>query len=132
MLTVDTSGLLALLTVDDPHHDPATEALDADPGPYLLPAGILAEVGYMVETRLTPEVLDSVLSDLESGAFRLDCGDADIPRVRTLVRRYRNLPLGLADAAVIACAERSGGRILTLDRRDFGVVARDASITIVP
>lgn len=37
-----------------------------------------------------------------------------------------------ADSAVIACAERTGGRVLTLDRRDFTLVAVDADITIFP
>lgn len=49
-----------------------------------------------------------------------------------LVRRYADLELGLVDAAVIACAERNGGRVLTLDLRHFGVVAREGTITIVP
>ena len=38
----------------------------------------------------------------------------------------------VADASVIACAERSGGRVLTLDLRDFGVVARAGQIRILP
>jgi hypothetical protein len=33
---------------------------------------------------------------------------------------------------VIACAERSGGRVLTFDVRDFSVVARESPIAIVP
>jgi len=33
---------------------------------------------------------------------------------------------------VIACAERNGGRILTFDRRDFGVVAAERRCTILP
>jgi len=48
------------------------------------------------------------------------------------MRRYADLPLGFSDAAVIACAERSGGSVLTFDRRDFEVVARDVPITVVP
>lgn len=52
--------------------------------------------------------------------------------LRRLVQRYRDLPLDLADGAVIACAERSGGVVLTLDLRDFGVVAREGSITLLP
>jgi predicted nucleic acid-binding protein len=43
--------------------------------------------------------------------------------VRELCRRYEDLPLGLADAAVIAIAERLGERsIATLDHRHFSVV----------
>ena len=62
----------------------------------------------------------------------LDCGDLDPPRIRELMARFSDLHLGYADAAVIACAERNGGRVLTFDRRDFDVVARDVPITVVP
>ncbi|CAN5537467.1 hypothetical protein BH23CHL5_BH23CHL5_01160 [soil metagenome] len=44
--------------------------------------------------------------------------------------RYADLPLGYANATVIAAAERNGGRILTLDHRHFGVVARKGTIRI--
>ena len=53
-------------------------------------------------------------------------------RIRLLVRRYADLPLGFVDAAVIACAERRGGRVLTLDRRHFGVVGREGTLTLLP
>jgi predicted nucleic acid-binding protein len=52
--------------------------------------------------------------------------------VRELVARFADVHLGLVDAAVIACAERRGGRVLTLDQRDFGVVARDVPLSLVP
>lgn len=52
--------------------------------------------------------------------------------IRTLVGRYADRPLGLVDAAVISCASRSGGRVLTLDQRDFSVVGRDVPLTILP
>lgn len=74
----------------------------------------------------------TTLEDLEAGRFVLDCGLGDIARIRYLTRRYANLALGFADASVIACAERNGARVLTLDRRDFGVVAREGRIRLVP
>jgi len=43
---------------------------------------------------------------------------------------YRNLPLGLTDASVIACAERHGGRLLSLDLRHFVIVAREGKILL--
>lgn len=132
MITFDTSALYALLDRRDPDHGRVLEALQADPGPYLVPAGILAELAYLVETRLGAEAMDAVLADLESGAYSLDCGDEDLPRVRSLALRYESLPLGYADSVVIACAERSGGRVLTLDARDFGVVAREGTIEVLP
>lgn len=132
MITLDTSGLLALLNRRDPDHQPARAALLGDSGPYIVPAGILAEVAYMVEQRLGITVLDLFLADLESGAYALECGEVDLPRIRALVQRYADLPLGFADAAVVACAERRGGRILTLDVRDFGIVSREGRISVLP
>lgn len=76
--------------------------------------------------------MDAFLAAIESGSLTLDCGDDALARVRELVARYADLPLGYADSAVIACAEANGGLVLTLDRRDFGVVAREGTIRIVP
>lgn len=132
MITLDTSGLYALLNRHDRAHQAAVQALESDPGPYLVPAATLGELTDLVEQRLGLRVLDLLLGDLESGAYTLDCGEADLARTRQLVGRYANLSLGFADAAVIACAERSGGRVLTFDLRDFGVVAAEGTITIVP
>ena len=132
MITLDTSALFALLNRRDRAHAAAVAALESDPGPYLVPAATLGEVAYLVEERLGIKVLDLVLADLESGAYTLDCGEADLGRARQLVQRYEDLSLGYVDAAVIACAERNGGRILTFDLRDFGVVAAEGTITILP
>jgi len=132
VITLDTSGLFALLNREDPDHVRVAAALETDRGPYLVPAAILAEIAYLVEQRLGAEVLDAFLADLATRAFSLECGDEDVPRVRALIRRYADLPLGFADAAVVACAERSGGAVLTLDVRDFGVVAGEGRITVVP
>ena len=132
MITLDTSALYALLNRRDRAHAAAVAALESDPGPYLVPAVTLGEVAYLVEERLGIKVLDLLLADLESGAYTLDCGEADLGRARQLVQRYEDLSLGYVHAAVIACAERNGGRILTFDLRDFGVVAAEGTITILP
>jgi predicted nucleic acid-binding protein len=132
MITLDTSAPCALLNPRDRAHRSAVEALEADPGPYLVPSATLGEISYLVEERLRVSVLDLLLADLESGAFTLDCGEDDLGRTRQLVGRYADLALGYVDAAVIACAERSGGRVLTFDRRDFRVVAAEGTITVLP
>ncbi len=132
MITLDTSALYALLNRRDRAHVAAVQELEQDPGPYLVPAATLGEIAFLVEERLGIRVLDLLIADLESGAYTLDCGEADLGRARQLVQRYEDLSLGYVDAAVIACAERSGGRVLTFDLRDFGVVAAEGTITILP
>ena len=132
LITLDTSALYALVNRSDPDHRDVRRAFEDDPGPYLVPAGILAEIAYLLERRLGIRVLDDLLADLETGSLTLEPGGDDFPRVRELIKRYDDLPLGFADAAVIACAERHGGRVLTLDTRDFGTVAREGTITLLP
>ena len=132
LITLDTSALYALVNRRDPDHESVREAFEQDGGPYLVPAGILAEIAYLLEQRLGNDVLDAFLGDLENGALTFEAGEEDLARVRELIARYADLPLGFADAAVIACAERSGGRVLTLDSRDFGTVAREGTITLLP
>jgi uncharacterized protein len=131
LITLDTSGLFALANRRDPDHASARVALQAAGQPYLVPMAIVAEIAYLLEQRL-PGVVDPFLVDLETGAYTPDCGDGDMARIRDLVSRYSDLGLGIADAAVIACAERSGGLVLTFDTRDFGVVAREGRIALRP
>jgi predicted nucleic acid-binding protein len=52
----------------------------------------------------------------------LDLNTDDARRMRELMEKYRDLPMDLADAALIRVAEREKiRRIFTLDRRDFSV-----------
>lgn len=132
MITLDTSAILAILNRSDSDHARTVAALRKDRGPAVVPVGMFGELTYMIETRYGLSALDVFLADCESGAYLLDCGDQDLARIRALVRRYADLPLGFADAAVAACAERHGGRVLTLDRRHFGVVAREGRLALLP
>jgi len=65
--------------------------------------------------------------------LHLDASDG--PRMRELMRKYRDLPMDIADASLVWLAEREGlRRVFTTDRRDFGVyrVGRSGRFTIVP
>ena len=133
MITLDTSGLLAFMNARDDLHAECVNVLQRDPGPFVLPAGILAEIAWILEARYAPSVEYSFLQDIRSGAFAVDWSIADIDRIDEIVRRYADLEVGLADAAVVACAERHGGRILSTDRRHFPVMERgEKKITVLP
>ena len=60
---------------------------------------------------------------IEMGAVEiLPLGVDDVPRMKELMRKYRDLPMDLADAALVRVAERERlRRIFTLDRRDFQI-----------
>ena len=59
----------------------------------------------------------------------------DHRRMRDLMKKYRMLPMNLADAALVAVAERERiRRIFTVDRRDFSLYrpAKLGKFTIMP
>lgn len=132
MITLDTSGILAALNRSDRDHDRARRVLEEERGPRIVPTGILAEAGYVVEADLGPQVLRQFVRDVAAGHFRVDCGSEDLGRIGDLLAQFEDLRIGFADACVVACAERNGGRVLTFDDRDFGPIARAGTISLVP
>ena len=125
MIVADTSAIVALADSDDRHHQAVRALFEADPGLWVLPWSILAEVDYMLGSHVGPGAQDAFIADLADGALEVDWGSpADLPRAHTLHTRYRSLRLGLVDAVVIATAERVHAKaIATLDLRHFGAVA---------
>jgi hypothetical protein len=132
VITLDTSGILSLIDAADRNHERCSTVLEADDGPYVVPVAILGEACYMIERDLGTRPLLDFLADADDDLFSLDCGEGDIARICELVGRYDELGLGFADAAVAACAERTSGRVLTLDRRDFDVVGRELGLDVLP
>jgi predicted nucleic acid-binding protein len=133
VITLDTSGILAVTNRSDRHHRLATAALQADSGPWMVPAGILGEVGYMLDTILGSRSLDAFLADVEAGVYLVEWRPDDVQDIRQLVSRYASLPLGFSDACVITCAAmRTARRVLTLDRRGFQVVGREIPLELLP
>jgi uncharacterized protein len=112
VITLDTSGIVALFVRKDQRYREAVRALEAARMPTVVPVAFL-------ET-------------LQTGETLLDHGDLDLPRITTLMTRYAALPLGFADAAVVACAERNGGIVLTFDRDGLQAISRDLPITLIP
>lgn len=132
IVTLDSSFVFAMLNNADANHQQARRFVEAETGPFVVPVTILAELAYMVESRLGASALDPFLEDLQFHRFLPDYVESDIARIREIVLRYANLPLGFSDAAVIACAERNGGNVLTFDRRHFDIIAREGTIDVLP
>jgi predicted nucleic acid-binding protein len=90
----------------------------------VVPTLVVAEVTYLIGTRIGWQAEVRFLGDLAGGDFVLEPLHAtDLVRIAELVAGYRNLPLGTVDASVVAAAERlSVNNIATTDRRHFSVV----------
>lgn len=92
-----------------------------DAGPLVTVWPAFTEAIYLLGSSWTAQ--KALWSRLDTDALRLAPLDArDAPRMRALMEKYRDLPMDLADAALVRVAERDGQtRIFTLDRRHFGV-----------
>lgn len=133
---VDAGPLYAYIDADDAHHRECLSLLEDYPAPLLVPVLVVAEVAYLVATRLGADAEVRLLGDLASGGFvSIPVDDLDWLRIAELVGRYRDLPLGTVDASIVAAAERLGiTTIATLDRRHFSVVrpAHLAAFDLIP
>lgn len=90
----------------------------------IVPAPIVAEVGYLLARYAGARVEADFLRSLAEGDFStMELVSEDYGRMADLVTRYSDLPLGTSDAAVIALAERLDVlEVATLDLRHFTVV----------
>jgi predicted nucleic acid-binding protein len=71
----------------------------------------------------SPVAQERLWDVLEEGGLRLKPLDAtDAPQMRALMRKYRDQPMDLADAALVRVAEREQlNTVFTTDRSDFSV-----------
>lgn len=125
-LIADTGGLLRALArrADGRATWPAYAAALTGAATVVVPALVLAEVDYFLRAqraamrKLIAELFDPATTyELEPATPR------DIVRALELDAKFRELHIGLVDGMVAAVAERRRIlRVLTTDRRDFGVL----------
>jgi hypothetical protein len=135
-MIVDTSALLAFFDSAEPRHRDVARAIEAAGEPLVVSPYVIAELDHLVVTRQGGQAELAVLDELGGGAWELACLDvAELRTARTIVDRYADQRIGLADASNVVLAQRFGQTpIATLDRRHFSVLrALDGSaLTLVP
>jgi uncharacterized protein len=121
MILVDTGPLVALIHEDDDQHQLCKEAFRPLTEPLGTVWPVLTEAMYLLNFSWQAQI--ALWEMIEVGAVEiLPLGIDDVPRMRELMRKYRDLPMDLADAALVRVAERERlRRIFTLDRRDFQI-----------
>jgi hypothetical protein len=118
---VDAGPLVALIDAADAHHSACVETLRSLRDPLITVWPAVTEAMHLLGESWRGQ--RALWSRIETDALTLaplEAGDA--PRMRELMEKYRDLPMDLADAALVRIAEREDlTRIFTLDRRHFSI-----------
>ena len=124
MIILDTSGLLSAIDASQHRHPEARAALENAAAPWVLSPFVLAELDYLLATRVGIEAEQALLAEVGRGVYRLEPFEADdIAAAERLIGRYRDLGIGLADASIAVLATKYGVRdLLTLDERHFRAI----------
>ena len=123
MTLTDTGPLVALLDDDDANHEACfATASRLEPGPLLTTWPCFTEAMYLLGTSGGYRYQAELWKLYAAGRLILyDLSPPDVDRMAELMEKYRDTPMDLADASLVAVAERlSLRRIFSLDT-DFYV-----------
>ena len=133
-LLLDTGALVAALHRGDRDHARCVAALAGFRGTLLTTEAVLTESLYLM-ARFAGGQEACLDFFLRQGATLIPQSLDSLARCKQLMGRYADLPMDFADATLVVLAEELGvKRVLTLDRRGFGVyrIGRRERFTIVP
>jgi len=112
---VDTGPLVALLVAEDRHHSWIRERLQECPSPLMTCEPVLTEAFFVLKRGRggVARFFDLLRSGLLSVEFDLM---AERSAIESMVVKYHNVPMSLADACLVRMAElMPASAILTLD-----------------
>ena len=121
MIVLDTSGLLAAIDSSQRFHSAARDLLREVRVPLILSPFVLAELDYLLATRVGKDAELALLGEVARDTYRLaQFSTRDLDESKRVMERYADLDLGLADASNVVLANRHDTLdVLTLDERHF-------------
>lgn len=123
-MIVDTSALLAYFDRNEPDHAAVAGTMESATDPLVVSPFVVAELDYLIMTRLGTAAELAALDELAGGAWELASVSADDLAVCTrVIEKYADQSIGVTDASLVVLAQRFATRsIATLDRRHFDVL----------
>jgi predicted nucleic acid-binding protein len=114
-IIADTGPLVAYVQDNEEHSAWAKEMFDRLPPPFLTCEPVLTEACFLIERGGGDP--DDLLDLVGRGLLRIEFALArEMPRLRALMKRYRNLPMSLADACLVRMTEQTPAcRVVTID-----------------
>ncbi len=120
---LDASPLVAYFDPGETHHEWCVRQFDSIKPPLFSCEAALAEAVYLISSRGGDpgRIFEFLRDGIIEIRFQLA---SEAEAIAALMRRYADLPMGLADACVVRMAEkRHDVRVFTLDR-DFKIYRR--------
>jgi predicted nucleic acid-binding protein len=125
---------VALLDRSDNHHQAVVSAIEEIRDPLVSVWPAIVEAMYLLSFSWRAQ--QALWEIIETDAVRiLPLDQLDASAMKKLMEKYRDLPMDMADAALVHVADRESiRRVLTLDQRDFGVyrLPRKGRFTLLP
>ena len=135
MILTDAGPLIALIDRGEADHERCVAALAHVTAPLVTTWPAFTEAMYLLGEAAAWRGQEALWSMIERGELQIADTSAAAPaRMRALMETYRDLPMDLADASLVALAEERGlNRIFTLDS-DFRVyrLPRRRNFVVVP
>lgn len=121
MIIADTGFWVALQHRHDTFHKRSVEVLKTISEPLITTTSVLTETCHLLQRVFGWVGPVRFIESLDQGLSSLvDYREEDLRYTAQLMKKYRDLPMDLADASLVLLAEKIGhGRILSTDTRDF-------------
>lgn len=129
VILLDTGPLVAYFNELDAHCHWATVQFERQRPPFLTCEPVLTEACFLIGRDGGDPA--NILVALANGVLRIGLAlSAEVPAVQSLMRRYADIGVSLADACLVRMSEiHADSRVMTLDR-DFLIYRRSGRKTI--
>lgn len=123
MILTDAGPFVAILDRGESHHRLCVACLEELAGPMLTTWPAFTEAMYLLGEAGGWVAQNALWTLVEQGDVVIAASGAEqTERMRSLMEKYRDLPMDLADASLVAIAEERRLRdIFTLDHTDFQI-----------
>lgn len=125
LLTIADTGVIAgFLDSSDQWHEWSVTGWQTLPAPFLTCEAAITESCFLMRHLADGE--QDVLSLVEAGILQIDFSvSAEVSAIKSLMKKYENVPMSLADACLVRMSEiYNGARVFTIDS-DFWIYRKN-------
>lgn len=123
MIVLDTSVVLAFMDRRDADHGSVRDWMERQQGELVTTPLVLAELDHLILRQGGTTAARAMREDFANGAYTVEWWPSALRDAVAVANRYESMELGLADASLVALADRlQTTRVATLDERHFRAV----------